>query len=313
MRSSVMPKRLTGLMGVLAVAVAISCSSPQVGHPPENSSKQVGSEQNQAVGPQYDSTHVYVDPGQLDAFVHSWLATFGGKSSAVALTDVTPTPSRTRSQLILSPIGTLSVFDFTTPVPFPFGTERTGWLMKDLDAGIEQARSAGASVVVAPFADPIGRDAIIQFPGGVSTQLYWHTTPPSYAPLATVPQNRLYLTADSVTPFLQSYLAFSGGKVSDDNPAADGALIGAPGTTFRAVHIQSPLGDTMVAVTDGHLAYPFGRETTGYAVSDLTDVVADARANGATVLVPPVTTAGGDTAILQFPGGYIAEFHTTRG
>ena len=33
-----------------------------------------------------------------------------------------------------------------------------------------------------PFDDPIGKDAIIQWPGGVNTQLYWHTTAPSYKP-----------------------------------------------------------------------------------------------------------------------------------
>ena len=31
-----------------------------------------------AVGPQYDSTHVYVAPEDLDRFVTSFLATFGG-------------------------------------------------------------------------------------------------------------------------------------------------------------------------------------------------------------------------------------------
>jgi hypothetical protein len=30
----------------------------------------------------------------------------------------------------------------------------------------------------APFDDPIGRDAVIQWSGGANMQLYWHTTPP---------------------------------------------------------------------------------------------------------------------------------------
>jgi hypothetical protein len=30
------------------------------------------------------------------------------------------------SQLIFTPVGTVSVFGFTTPVPYPFGNERTG-------------------------------------------------------------------------------------------------------------------------------------------------------------------------------------------
>ena len=33
-----------------------------------------------AVGPQYDSTHVYVAPENVDAFVKAFLGTFGGES-----------------------------------------------------------------------------------------------------------------------------------------------------------------------------------------------------------------------------------------
>ena len=53
--------------------------------------------------------------------------------------------------------------------------------------------ATGADVTVAPFNDPIGKYAIIQWPGGVNTQLYWHTTAPSYAPLQTIPENRVYV------------------------------------------------------------------------------------------------------------------------
>src|SRR6185312_5059546 len=119
--------------------------------------------------------------------------TFGGSAKPQAVVTVTPTPSRTKSQLILSPVGTISAFEFTTAVPYPFGSERTGWLMGDFDAGVQEARDAGAAVVVEPFPDPIGRDAVIEFPGGVNAQLYWHTTAPSYPPLASVPDNRIYL------------------------------------------------------------------------------------------------------------------------
>src|SRR3954454_23940094 len=131
-----------------------------------------------AVGPQYDTTHVYVEPGKVPALTSSWKATFGGTSTAVSVTDVTPTPSRTKSRLIFSPVGTLSVFDFQTPIPYPFGAERTGWLVTNMATGIRQARASGASVIVSPFRDPVGLDAVIQFPGGVNTQLYWHTTAP---------------------------------------------------------------------------------------------------------------------------------------
>lgn len=261
-----------------------------------------------AVGPQYDSVHVYVDPADFDTFVHSWVSTFGGTTSAAATTHVTPTPSTTRSQLILSPVGTLSVFGFTTPVPYPFGTERGGWLMADLDTGLAHAQAAGATTVVAPFDDPIGRDAIIQFPGGVRTQLYWHTTAPSYPALHTVPDNRIYLSPGDVEPFLRSYGEFTGATVDSDEPAADGGLLGVPGTTFRQIHLSGPLGNTMVSVTDGHLRYPFGHELAGYAVDDVEATLVKAKSAGAQVLSPPAGTA--QSAVLRFPGGYLAEVHT---
>ena len=51
------------------------------------------SSQSVAVGPQYDSTHVYVSPKEFDRFVASILATFGGTTSKEAIATVTPTPS----------------------------------------------------------------------------------------------------------------------------------------------------------------------------------------------------------------------------
>jgi len=66
-----------------------------------------------AVGPQYDRTHVYVAPEDFDRFVSSVLATFGGTTSKKVVTHVTPTPSSTFSQLILTPVGTISAFGFT--------------------------------------------------------------------------------------------------------------------------------------------------------------------------------------------------------
>ena len=73
-----------------------------------------------AVGPQYDSTHVYVAPEDFDHFVSSVLATFGGTSSKKVVTQVTPTRSSTFSQLIMTPGGTISAFGFTTPIPYPY-------------------------------------------------------------------------------------------------------------------------------------------------------------------------------------------------
>src|ERR1700690_1383934 len=136
-----------------------------------------------AVGPQYDTTHVYVAPQDFERFVASVMATFGGTTSKPGVFTVTPTPSKTMSQLVLTPVGSLSVFGFKTPIPFPFGAERTGYLVTDMDAAIRAARANGADVIVAPFPDPISRDAVIQWPGGVNMQLYWHTKAPNYETL----------------------------------------------------------------------------------------------------------------------------------
>src|SRR6266853_4075433 len=135
-----------------------------------------------AVSPQYDTTHVYVAPEEFDRFVASLTATFGGTTSKQGVFTVTPTPSKTMSQLVLTPVGTLSVFGFETPIPYPFGSERTGYLVTDMDSAIRAAHATGADLLVSPFNDPIGLDAIIQWPGGINTQLYWHTVAPSYPP-----------------------------------------------------------------------------------------------------------------------------------
>src|SRR5882762_3494764 len=92
-----------------------------------------------AVGPQYDTTHIYVAPTEFDRFVASLVATFGGTTSKKGVFTVTPTPSKTMSQLVLTPVGTFSVFGFETPIPFPFGSERTGYLVTDMDSAIRAA------------------------------------------------------------------------------------------------------------------------------------------------------------------------------
>src|SRR5437016_7068826 len=143
-------------------------------------SRQIAKTAGVAVGPQYDTTHVYVAPQDFDRFVASLIATFGGTTTKQGVFTVTPTPSSTMSQLVFTPVGTVSVFGFKTPIPFPFGAERTGYLVTDLDGATRAARDDGADVLVSPFNDPIGRDVIIQWPGGVNMQLYWHTTAPSY-------------------------------------------------------------------------------------------------------------------------------------
>jgi predicted enzyme related to lactoylglutathione lyase len=262
-----------------------------------------------AVAPQYGTTHVYVAPEDVDRFASSFVATFGGQSTKQVVATVTPTPSSTTSQLLQTPAGTVSLFGFTTPVPYPFGAERTGYLVTDMDAALKAARAAGADVLVAPFPDPIGADAVIQWPGGVNMQLYWHTVKPSYAPFQTVPENRIYVSADRVDAFVRDFVRFSHGRVVSDDPRAPGVEIGRPSDVYRRVRIESDFGKMTINVTDGHLPYPYGRETTGYEVANLPETIAKAQAAGVTVLVKPYTAERREAAMLQFPGGYIAEVH----
>lgn len=145
------------MISALTLALLLVASAPNAGgqtRPPASSPPV-------AVGPQYDSTHVYVAPEDFDRFVASFVATFGGSTSKQGVITVTPTSSSTMSQLVFTPVGTLSVFGFKTPVPYPFGIERTGYLVTDLDAAVRAARASGAAVIVAPFDDPLGRDVII--------------------------------------------------------------------------------------------------------------------------------------------------------
>ena len=261
------------------------------------------------VGAQYDTTHVYVAPEDVDKFATSFLATFGGQSTKQVVVTVTPTPSSTTSQLLQTPVGTVSLFGFKTPVPYPFGAERTGYLVTDIDEAIKIAKASGADVLVTIFPDPIGRDVVIQWPGGVNMQLYWHTTKPSYAAFEKIPENRVYVPPDRADAFTRSFLRFSHGKVVSDDPKAPGVEIGRPEDMYRRIRIESIFGKITVFVTDGHLPYPYGRELTGYEVKDLQGTLTKAKASGAAVLVEPYTSDGRAAAMVQFPGGYIAEIH----
>jgi predicted enzyme related to lactoylglutathione lyase len=266
-----------------------------------------------AVAPQYDTAHVYVAPEDFDRFVTSLIATFGGTATKQGVFTVTPTPSLTMSQLVLTPAGSVSVFGFKTPIPYPFGAERSGYLVTDLDQAVRAARAQGADVLVTTFPDPIGRDVIIQWPGGVNMQLYWHTSPPNYPALATVPENRVYVSPDRADAFVRDFVAFAHGKVVSDEPNVSGVGIGRPKDTYRRVRLESGFGKATVFVTDGQLPWPYGRETTGYEVADLDQTLAKAKAAGASVLVPSYADGARRSAIVQFPGGYIAEIHSASG
>jgi hypothetical protein len=109
---------------------------------------------------------------------------------------------------------------------------------------------------------------------------------------------------------MRSFLAFSHGRVVSDDAHAAGIEIGRENDTYRRIRIQSNFGKLTVLVTDGHLPYPYGRETTGYEVVKLSDTLAKAKAAGVEILVPPYTADQRDAALVRFPGGYIAEIHS---
>ena len=298
-------KRLSASILLLSVA-ALAATAPAVARDAGKAGREIV-----AVAPQYDTTHVYVAPDDVDKFVSSFLATFGGQSTKQVVATVTPTPSSTTSQLLQTPVGTVSLFGFKTPVPYPFGAERNGYLVSDIDVAIKATRAAGADVIVTTFPDPIGRDAVIQWPGGVNMQIYWHTTKPNYAAFERIPENRVYVSADRADAFVRSFLTFSRGKVVSQTAKAPGIEIGKTGQTYKRIRIESTFGKMVVLVTDGQLPYPYGRETTGYEVADLDATLAKAKTAGAAVLVEPYTSEGRSAAIVQFPGGYIAEIHAT--
>jgi predicted enzyme related to lactoylglutathione lyase len=303
-------KIVVGIGAALVLALGLAVGSPHVGAFAQ--SAQTAETVSVAVGPQYDTTHVYVAPEDFDRFVASLIAAFGGTTTKQGVFTVTPTQSSTISQLVLTPVGSISVFGFKTPVPYPFGLERTGYLVTDMDEAIRAAKATGADVLVAPFDDPIGRDAIIQWPGAVNTQLYWHTTAPSYKPLQTIPENRVYVSPDREDAFVRSFLAFSHGTIVSDDAQAPGVEIGRPTETCRRVRIESKFGKLTAFVTDGHLPFPYGREMTGYEVTNLTETLAKAKASGVEVLVSPYETDERDAVVVRFPGGYIAEIHSSK-
>lgn len=261
------------------------------------------------VAPQYDTTHVYVSAQDFEKFTNSLVATFGGSKSKQGVFQVTPTPSQTMSQLVMTPVGTFSVFGFKTPIPYPFGAERTGYLVKDIDQAVSSAKANGADVLVETFTDPVGRDAVIQWPGGVNMQLYWHTKPSKYAELTTVPENRVYVSKHRADTFVQNFVNFSHGKVISDDAKAAGVEIGRPNDHYRRIRIESDFGKMTVLVTDGHLPYPYGHEMTGYEVKNVTETLDKAQKSGAKVLVKPFKADARESAIVEFPGGYIAEIH----
>jgi len=134
--------------------------------------------------------------GTLTVLSRGLIATFGGTTSKQGVFTVNSDSQQAPlSQLVMTPVGTVSVFRIQRRrFRIHSGWSAPANLVTDMDEAIRAAKATGADILVTTFDDPIGRDAIIQWPGGVNTQLYWHTTAPSYAPLETVPENRVYVS-----------------------------------------------------------------------------------------------------------------------
>jgi hypothetical protein len=292
----------------LLMATALVAISP-VAAPAQTTTSVSASTADFSVGPQYDTTHVYVAPEDFDRFVTSFTATFGGTASKQGVFQVTPTDSKTKSQLVLTPAGTVSAFGFLTPIPAPFGAERTGYLVSDFDAAVASAMRHGATRLITSFPDPIGRDVVVQWAGGVNMQFYWHTAKPNYPALGTVPENRIYLTADAADQFVKQWRGFAHATVTADDKAANGAEIGQTGKTYRRIRMTSGYGKMTVIVSDGQLPWPYGRDMTGYEVGDLAVTLSKAATAGVETLVPAHAEGDRQAAIVRFPGGYVAEIH----
>jgi hypothetical protein len=256
-----------------------------------------------SVGPQYDTTHVYVPEDRFDAFVASFVATFGGTTSKQGEFQVTPR-SLTKSQLALTPVGTVSVFGFKTPIPYPFGDERTGYLVTDIDAAVASARRHGLSGASRPF--PI-RSAGIRDPvagRGQHADLLAHRQAELCAARhragkPDLPDKRCIR---QLHPRLDRLRAWQDRFRRQVRP---GAEIGQPDKTIRRVAIDSGYGKMVVFVTDGQLPWPYGRDMTGYDVPDLAATLARATAAGVETLVQPVSRRPPERAG-PLPGGYIA-------
>jgi hypothetical protein len=127
--------------------------------------------------------------------------------------------------------------------------------------------------------------------------------------LQTVPENRVYISPWRLADFLKSYVTFSHGKIASSDSHAPGVEVGRPNETVWRIRIESQFGKLAVFVSDGHMPYPYGRETTGFEVANLAETLAKAKGLGVKVLVDPYKAGDRTAAMVEFPGGFIAEIH----
>ena len=104
-----------------------------------------------AMGPQHDTTHVYVPVAEFDEFIRGFVATFGGKASGCGRT-------------------TLIVTDGAPP--WSYGHELTGYEVAVLKGTPARAQGGGVKLLV-PTDTVGGRSAAIApFPGGYIAELH---------------------------------------------------------------------------------------------------------------------------------------------
>ena len=113
----------TCLRFLFAVALMLAVQAgPQTASAADNSANSPGP----GVSAQYDGAHVYLAPADMDPFVKSFIATFGGQAAAPATTTVTPTPSSASFVALRTPgwpaLGA-RVHD-ANPLPFRLGACR---------------------------------------------------------------------------------------------------------------------------------------------------------------------------------------------
>lgn len=77
----------------LLPAVALTLAL-QAGPRPADAADNSADPEGPGVGPQYDGAHVYLAPSDMEPFIKSFIATFGGQAGAPASTTVTPRAAR---------------------------------------------------------------------------------------------------------------------------------------------------------------------------------------------------------------------------
>ncbi|WP_300112403.1 hypothetical protein [Sphingobium sp.] len=133
-------KRLTLLFAAVLMSAA---SAPGVACEPATA--------DCAMGPQYDTAHVYVPVAEFDEFIRGFISTFGGKASGCGRT-------------------TLIVTDGAPP--WPYSQELTGYGVAVLKGTLVRAQGAGVKLLVPTDTVGARSAAMVPFPGGYIAELH---------------------------------------------------------------------------------------------------------------------------------------------